>query len=77
VFTQQIGRGLRKHLEKNHCTIIDLIGNYRNADVKLRLFDTSDQERKGKKEFEPITPDGCAVHLDPKAFDLLEHMAPP
>ncbi|QHE51673.1 DEAD/DEAH box helicase family protein [Pontibacillus sp. HMF3514] len=74
VFTQQIGRGLRKHLEKNHCTIIDLIGNYRNADVKLRLFDTSDQERKGKKEFEPITPDGCTVHLDPKAIDLLEHL---
>lgn len=74
VFTQQIGRGLRKHVEKNQCTIIDLIGNYRNADVKLRLFDTSDQERKGKKEFEPITPDGCAVHLDPKALDLLEHL---
>ncbi|OMF11773.1 hypothetical protein BK131_20070 [Paenibacillus amylolyticus] len=34
VFTQQVGRGLRLAEGKSHCIIIDLIGNYRNADVK-------------------------------------------
>ncbi|PKC50144.1 P-loop containing nucleoside triphosphate hydrolase protein, partial [Rhizophagus irregularis] len=36
VFTQQIGRGLRIAEGKSHCVIIDCIGNYRNADRKLR-----------------------------------------
>ena len=49
VFTQQVGRGLRLHDGKTHCTIIDLIGNYRNADIKLQLFDTTAQTRKKKK----------------------------
>ncbi|MBO0589243.1 hypothetical protein I2484_18280 [Sporosarcina sp. E16_8] len=43
VFTQQIGRGLRLANGKSHCVIIDLIGNYPNADVKLRAF-TEDGE---------------------------------
>jgi superfamily II DNA or RNA helicase len=33
VYVQQVGRGLRLHEGKTHCTIIDLIGNYRNTDV--------------------------------------------
>ena len=41
VFTQQMGRGLRIHPDKEACVIIDLIGNYRNADNKLSLFDTN------------------------------------
>src|SRR5699024_11176540 len=38
VFTQQIGRGLRLADGKDHCVIIDLIGNYRHADTKLQVF---------------------------------------
>ncbi|MCL1948895.1 MAG: DUF3427 domain-containing protein [Turicibacter sp.] len=30
IFIQQLGRGLRKHDEKEYVTIIDFIGNYRN-----------------------------------------------
>lgn len=30
IFVQQLGRGLRKHESKEHVTIIDFIGNYRN-----------------------------------------------
>ena len=48
VFTQQIGRGLRLHDGKDHCVIIDLIGNYRNADIKLSLFDTERGDGKRK-----------------------------
>ena len=35
VFTQQVGRALRLFDGKSYCTIIDLIGNYRNVDLKL------------------------------------------
>ena len=48
VFTQQIGRGLRLHPDKEQCVIIDLIGNYRNADIKLSLFDTERGEGKSR-----------------------------
>ena len=30
IFIQQLGRGLRKHDEKDYVTIIDFIGNYKN-----------------------------------------------
>jgi superfamily II DNA or RNA helicase/HKD family nuclease len=30
VFVQQMGRGLRKHLDKDYLTVIDFIGNYQN-----------------------------------------------
>ncbi len=48
IFTQQVGRGLRLHPAKQYCVIIDLIGNYRNADVKLALFDTEKEEKENK-----------------------------
>ena len=73
VFTQQIGRGLRLHDSKNHCVIIDLIGNYRNADVKLSLFDT-DPNRKAKA-IEPVVPELCEIQLDIQVINLLKEMA--
>ncbi|MFJ7753721.1 DEAD/DEAH box helicase family protein [Peribacillus muralis] len=73
VFTQQIGRGLRLHDSKNHCVIIDLIGNYRNADVKLSLFD-ADPNRKAKA-IEPVVPELCEIQLDIQVIHLLKEMA--
>lgn len=49
VFTQQVGRGLRLAEGKSHCVIIDLIGNYRNADVKLSLLDVRGGWREPRK----------------------------
>lgn len=74
VFTQQIGRGLRLHPGKEHCVIIDLIGNYRNADIKLSLFDTEPNDTKSKR-IVPKVPDFCEIDLDPKVINLLEEMA--
>jgi len=74
VFTQQIGRGLRLAPGKNHCVIIDLIGNYRNADVKLSLFDTASGEGKSKK-IEPRVPPNCELNLDLQVVNLLKEMA--
>lgn len=74
VFTQQIGRGLRLSDLKTHCVIIDLIGNYRNADIKLSLFDTA-PDSKRKKTSQPVVPELCELHLDIKVIDLLKEMA--
>jgi len=73
VFTQQIGRGLRLAPGKDHCVIIDLIGNYRNADVKLSLFDTARGEGKSKK-IEPRIPSNCELNLDLQVVNLLNEM---
>lgn len=78
VFTQQVGRGLRVHEGKETCHIIDLIGNYRNADLKLSLFRLpSEDDAKGKKQQEeliPAAPAGCMIDLDLKVIDLLQEL---
>ncbi|MBM7571695.1 DEAD/DEAH box helicase family protein [Aquibacillus albus] len=76
VFTQQVGRGLRLHDDKHQCNIIDLIGNYRNADLKLSLFDTERTTTKGKKKREvmPIVPNQCEIDLDIQVIDLLKEL---
>ncbi|WP_050180623.1 DEAD/DEAH box helicase family protein [Domibacillus robiginosus] len=72
VFTQQIGRGLRTAPGKTHCVLIDLIGNYRNADVKMRVFDT-EPDRK-TRDVVPAVPASCIIDFDLKAVELLEEM---
>ncbi|AZB41785.1 DNA helicase [Bacillus sp. FJAT-42376] len=74
IFTQQIGRGLRLHPEKDHCVIIDLIGNYRNADIKLSLFDTSIPTAKKEKVIQPVVPLSCTVDLDIQVINLLKEL---
>lgn len=73
VFTQQIGRGLRLHPHKEKCVIIDLIGNYRNADIKLGLFDTLPNEGK-PRNIQPTLPGFCEIDLDVNVIDLLKEM---
>ncbi|WP_391559273.1 DEAD/DEAH box helicase family protein [Robertmurraya sp.] len=79
VFTQQIGRGLRLHEGKEYCTIIDLIGNYRNADVKIGLFDTQNdtlsEKTAGRVSINPVIPDICQWEIDIQAIHLLKEMA--
>ena len=38
IFVQQLGRGLRLHRDKPALIVLDFIGNYRNAHVKLSLL---------------------------------------
>ncbi|SDT09931.1 Superfamily II DNA or RNA helicase [Paenibacillaceae bacterium GAS479] len=76
VFTQQVGRGLRMSEQKSHCTIIDLIGNYRNADVKLRLFATEgDAKTKSRNSVIPTVPAHCELHLETAVVDLLDELS--
>lgn len=73
VFTQQIGRGLRLHDNKQTCVIIDLIGNYRNADIKLSLFDTHPGEGNSRN-INPALPKFCEMNLDVNVINLLQEM---
>ena len=78
VFTQQVGRGLRLAEGKSHCIIIDLIGNYRNADVKLSLFDVRGDEERGKAldVAIPEVPDNCGIHLETRVVNLFPGVKP-
>ncbi|MTH54894.1 DNA helicase [Bacillus mangrovi] len=74
IFTQQIGRGLRLHPDKEHCVIIDLIGNYRNADVKLSLFDTTVPAGAKERIIQPVLPETCSIDLDIQVINLLKEL---
>ncbi|MCD7034141.1 DEAD/DEAH box helicase family protein [Metabacillus sp. GX 13764] len=74
IFTQQIGRGLRLHPGKEQCVIIDLIGNYRNADIKLSLFDTNVPSGQKERIVEPVVPEACSIDLDIRVINLLKEM---
>ncbi|WP_142828604.1 DEAD/DEAH box helicase family protein [Planococcus soli] len=73
VYTQQIGRGLRIAEGKSHCVIIDFIGNYRNADLKLAVFN-KEESRASSKPSEPLVPALCEFNLDLQVINLLEEM---
>ena len=75
VFTQQVGRGLRLFPGKEVCTIIDLIGNYRNADNKLSLFDTRPEEEREKKGYiVPQVPNNCVIDFEVEVIQLLDEL---
>jgi len=75
VFTQQVGRGLRLADGKKYCTIIDLIGNYRNADLKLQLLGTVSSEEKVRKYAAITPPPNCHIELELGVIDLLKELA--
>lgn len=74
VFTQQIGRGLRISEGKSHCVIIDLIGNYRNSDIKLQVFDPNPNPQQKRNSPIPTLPANCVMEFDVEAIDLLKEM---
>ncbi|QNK57325.1 DEAD/DEAH box helicase family protein [Paenibacillus sp. PAMC21692] len=76
VFTQQVGRGLRLSDNKSHCHIIDLIGNYRNADLKKRLFEEKfETSSSGKVAVTAALPGECELKLDIQVIDLLAEIS--
>lgn len=75
VFTQQVGRGLRLAEEKHYCTIIDLIGNYRNADLKLSLLSQESKGAQGRNFASITAPPNCVINLEVDVIDLLKELA--
>ncbi|SDN76269.1 Superfamily II DNA or RNA helicase [Psychrobacillus sp. OK028] len=75
VFTQQIGRGLRLAKEKSYCVIIDLIGNYRNADTKLTVFTPDSTDKAPLNIIQTSLPGQCVFNLETEIIDLVKEMA--
>lgn len=76
IFTQQIGRGLRIADGKEKCVIIDFIGNYRNADRKLKLLSPEllGKGRKGMQQAHIVDGTGVELHFDLDVIDLLNEI---
>jgi superfamily II DNA or RNA helicase/HKD family nuclease/predicted house-cleaning noncanonical NTP pyrophosphatase (MazG superfamily) len=85
IFLQQLGRGLRLHPAKSFLTVLDFIGNYRNAHHKLPLLAGQDlsQDQDPGRALKALTrwqaeglrpdgvPEGCEVVLEPVALSAL------
>ena len=78
IFHQQLGRGLRRAVGKSHCTVIDFIGNFKNA-YKLMEYHGLLPYAEGQagvpgKTLTPKAvlnlPLGCRVHFDTRVVDL-------
>ena len=79
VFFQQLGRGLRRFLGKEHCVVIDFIGNFKNAylaleNLGLEPYDHEDaavepSRTRSSKEILNL-PKGCTVEFDERVIDV-------
>jgi hypothetical protein len=79
IYFQQLGRGLRRYSGKPHCTVIDFIGNFKNAyriveyqgllpfgDTEPRKDADSQYSRKSALSLPP----GCQVSFDDHVIEL-------
>lgn len=79
IFLQQLGRGLRRYVGKSHCTVIDFIGNFRNAykiveyhGLRPDEFDHAGpggQRVSSRKALLDI-PLGCRVSFEDRVLDI-------
>lgn len=77
IFLQQLGRGLRKHEDKQHLTVLDFIGNYRRAHYIPALLsgDNPLVSRPGQRPQDIIYPDNCSIQFDFQVLDLFVELA--
>ena len=85
IYVQQLGRGLRLYDGKRHLTVLDFIGNYRQAHLKLPLLAGQDlsQDQDPSRALKALTrwqangirpdgvPEGVEVQLEPVALSAL------
>jgi superfamily II DNA or RNA helicase/HKD family nuclease len=72
VHLQQLGRGLRRHADKDVCTVIDLVGQHRKEyryDLRLRAMTGLPRRQLAQATAEgfPFLPSGCHIELDRQA----------
>ncbi len=76
LFLQQLGRGLRRSVNKSHCTVLDFVGTHRTEfrfDRRLRALlggSRRDVERAVEDGF-PYLPAGCHMELDAVSRDVV------
>lgn len=84
IFYQQLGRGLRMFAGKAHCTVIDFIGNFKNAYkiVEYHTLNSIEQEdtlpdfRSARSMKDVLNlPLKCEVHFDQKVIDVFSSQA--
>lgn len=78
IFLQQLGRGLRKSLNKKYLNVLDFIGNYKKANFTPYLITgtTKDQFTKTVDviQQEELVPEGCTVDFDFQLIDIFAKM---
>ncbi len=75
IFAQQLGRGLRVYEGKRFLTVLDFIGNYRNANRIPSLLTGREGGVRTISDLSQALPDGCTADFDLeiiKLFDLME-----
>jgi superfamily II DNA or RNA helicase len=77
IFIQQLGRGLRRYTGKKQCTVIDFIGNFRNAEKVVEYHDlrTTDEPRSAPTDEHTLRdfldlPLNCAVTFEDRVLDI-------
>lgn len=76
LFLQQLGRGLRRHVGKTVCTVLDFVGHHRKEfrfDRRMRALlggSRSDVARQVEIGF-PYLPAGCHMELDAVASEIV------
>ena len=78
IFLQQLGRGLRKSVNKKYLTVLDFIGNYKKANLVPFLlsgkdYDTKTMLNKSILDFE--YPEDCYIDFDFELIDLFKIQA--
>ncbi|SKA11113.1 PLD-like domain-containing protein [Cetobacterium ceti] len=74
IFLQQLGRGLRTHAGKEFLRVLDFVGNYKGAELRL-LYLTG---KNKKQSTSPLNlenldlPSGCSVNFDLELLDYFE-----
>ena len=80
VHLQQLGRGLRRHPDKDVCTVLDFVAQHRREyrfDLRLRAM-TGISRRNLQQAAEdgfPYLPSGCHIELDRQAREwVIQHL---
>jgi superfamily II DNA or RNA helicase len=84
IYYQQLGRGLRMYAGKTHCTVIDFIGNFKNA-YKIVEYNSlmPFEQNQGPPDLRSARspkdvlnlPLNCEVHFDQKIIDIFSDQA--
>ncbi|MFM2609376.1 DEAD/DEAH box helicase family protein [Vibrio chagasii] len=78
IFIQQLGRGLRRHINKTHLVVIDFIGNHRSFLNKQEVLGLQDLTSSPSKYTAPMRSpelgEGCYITVDPEVINFWQEL---